>query len=332
MERKTPPFTFEELPEEETANMKVRRIQDNNKLVRVVPSGFLLPYSFVKFAKHFYNFEFRHDDILVATFPKSGTVWMAEILWALSHFDEIHTMDTTHINLRSYFIDLDFLHPPRSSDKVSLLQTFKEMCPDGKLEDGVMLQMAKTEKKRRIIKTHLQFQSLNPSFLDTCKIVYVARNPKDVCVSLYYFMKNRPDMTVDGNFEDFVESFMDAKMTFSPYWAHLKQAWKLKDHPNFQWIFYEDLKTDTMRELQNLQKFLELDLSYDQLKVVADATSFENMKRRDEKQPLTKMEGSFFRKGTVGDWKSVASPELNARMDKWIQMNNNDGSIIFKYD
>ena len=39
----------------------------------------------------------------------------------------------------------------------------------------------------RVIKTHLPFEFLPPNLLDICKVIYVARNPKDCCVSWVYF-------------------------------------------------------------------------------------------------------------------------------------------------
>ena len=36
-----------------------------------------------------------------------------------------------------------------------------------------------------MIKTHLTFEMLPPALLDTCKVVYVCRNPKDTVVSFY---------------------------------------------------------------------------------------------------------------------------------------------------
>ena len=38
----------------------------------------------------------------------------------------------------------------------------------------------------RFVKSHLPMSMNNPRLLDTCKVVYVARNPKDACVSYYH--------------------------------------------------------------------------------------------------------------------------------------------------
>lgn len=38
----------------------------------------------------------------------------------------------------------------------------------------------------KFVKSHLPMSMNNPRLLDTCKVIYVARNPKDVCVSHYY--------------------------------------------------------------------------------------------------------------------------------------------------
>lgn len=62
---------------------------------------------------------------------------------------------------------------------------------------------------QRLIKTHLPIKMLPYDVLDKrCKIVYVARNPKDVIVSSYHFTKG-PGFGYNGNFEQFVDYFMD---------------------------------------------------------------------------------------------------------------------------
>ena len=55
-------------------------------------------------------------------------------------------------------------------------------------------------KERRIIKTHLPFEFLPPKLVDTCKVLYVYRNPADVAVSNYHYFSQ-------GSFPTFVKMF-----------------------------------------------------------------------------------------------------------------------------
>ena len=45
-------------------------------------------------------------------------------------------------------------------------------------------------KGRRVIKTHLPMQLLPEGVCEKAKVVYLARNPKDVAVSFYYHNVN----------------------------------------------------------------------------------------------------------------------------------------------
>jgi len=63
---------------------------------------------------------------------------------------------------------------------------------------------------QRFIKSHLPIKLLPYGVLEQgCKIVYVARNPKDVAVSYYHFVKNIPLFGYEGDFEQFVDLFID---------------------------------------------------------------------------------------------------------------------------
>lgn len=56
-------------------------------------------------AEKIYNFKFRTDDIVVTTFPKSGTLWTMELVWALTHLDRINDTQKENINDRVFMID-----------------------------------------------------------------------------------------------------------------------------------------------------------------------------------------------------------------------------------
>lgn len=111
------------------------------------------------------------------------------------------------------------------------------------------------------------------------KVVYVARNPKDVIVSYFHFHKLMNQHKFTGDLDSFAEYFMNDKGTFqtvmslknwsfhavmlmsstqttelvnnylflllvysSPYFPHLLDAWTKRHHPHLLFIFYEDLK------------------------------------------------------------------------------------------
>ena len=62
----------------------------------------------------------------------------------------------------------------------------------------------------RVIKSHLPFYLLPPKLIDTCKVIYVARNPKDVIVSYFYHHKFWDELHgFNGNLEEFAQFYID---------------------------------------------------------------------------------------------------------------------------
>lgn len=59
----------------------------------------------------------------------------------------------------------------------------------------------------RFIKTHLPMSLLNPKLLDTAKVVYVARDPRDVAVSSYHCAKLYKVIRFPGGFKEFWNLF-----------------------------------------------------------------------------------------------------------------------------
>lgn len=60
--------------------------------------------------------------------------------------------------------------PITAGDDTPAMKKFARACPEGRVEDGVTLQMAAAHKGPRILKTHLQLELLNPDLLNTSKV------------------------------------------------------------------------------------------------------------------------------------------------------------------
>lgn len=60
---------------------------------------------------------------------------------------------------------------------------------------------------RRFIKTHLPMSLLPPNLLDTSKVLYVARDPRDAAVSFYYHNKRFKAHDYTGDFKRYWELF-----------------------------------------------------------------------------------------------------------------------------
>ena len=84
-------------------------------------------------------------------------------------------------------------------------------------------------KSPRIIKTHLPLSMLPPNLLDVSKVVFVARNVKDVCVSFFHMEQmNGAGLSKDTSFDDYVKFFMSGRPgVYGNYWNHLKVIYRI---------------------------------------------------------------------------------------------------------
>ncbi|XP_069192661.1 sulfotransferase 1E1-like isoform X2 [Procambarus clarkii] len=332
----------EAMSEEWLAKMEKEQTLYNHGMVRLLPGGWLYPASYLEYADRIYNFKFRSSDVVVMTMPKSGTTWMQEILWTMLHNPDLnHPQADEPIYHRSPEIDLDMILDGKGLEGVSIdhfMKAFQDTCPGRKLEDGMAFQMCELISDPRVIKSHLPLSLLPSDLLDQAKVVYVARSPKDVVVSLYYFFRVMKLFSFTGSFDSFVKHFMNNDLIYTPYWLHVKEAWQKRDHPNMHFVFYEDLQSDIMTQLQKINDFMGTNLTQKQLTNVAENSSFVSMKSRGE--PVKDMGvfipdahkelGGYFRKGIVGDWRNHFSPQLEEEMNQWIQSHARDIGITFK--
>lgn len=108
------------------------------------------------------------------------------------------------------------------------------------------------------VRTFLTHEPLRRETMnDDAKYVYVARNPWDVCVSVFHNMTNVSIYRFqDGTFEDIVDPFLEGELGYGSYFDHVASGYALKDEPNVLFLTYEELKRDTPETILRLARFV----------------------------------------------------------------------------
>ncbi|XP_046437572.1 sulfotransferase 1B1-like [Daphnia pulex] len=294
---------------------------EQHGLMKSEPGGFLLTDEYARHAKEISRFQPRSDDVWVVTFPKCGTTWTQELVWMiLNNCDPIGSK--APLIVRSPFLEFPYMIgsclPPEHSKMLITLDKVEQM------------------PSPRVIKSHLPFYLLNPKLLDTCKVVYVARNPKDVIVSYFHHHKLIQFHNFTEDVEKFARYFMDDELLFSPFFPHIIEAWNKRHNPNMLFLFYEDLKKDLLGEIKKVATFLDKSLSEEQLKNLKEHLKFDTFSKNESvNMEMAKKlggfnpDGHFIRKGKTGDWKNHFGPEVNKKIDEWMEKNLSGTDLQF---
>ncbi|XP_003225295.1 sulfotransferase 1C2 [Anolis carolinensis] len=233
-------------------------------------------------------FQARPDDLLICTFPKSGTSWIQEIVDIILHGGDLQKCDQLPIYERSPFIEL-FLPKPVVS--------------------GV--DEAEAMPSPRVLKTHLPAPLLPPSFWkQNCKMIYLARNVKDNAVSTFNFHRMNKLLPNPGDWNNFLEDFIAGRCWYGSWFDHVCGWWEAKNHHPILYLFYEDMKENPAQEIRKVAEFLRFELSELVLSQIVQHTAFKSMKANEmtnfttlPSSILDHSVSSYMRKGTVGDWK-----------------------------
>ena len=131
-----------------------------------------------------------------------------------------------------------------------------------------------------IYKSHYSFDKLpikeiNPE----TRIIYIQRDPKDVCVSMFEYYKSCKWINFKGDFNTFFNLFMYGKLMYDRWDKHI-QSFKNADH-NILFITYEDLINNKKQTILDIIKYLELNISSKKIKNIVKVTDFKYMKKKN---------------------------------------------------
>ena len=79
-------------------------------------------------------------------------------------------------------------------------------------------------KGPRIIKTHLPLSMLPPKLLDTAKVIFCTRNPKDSVVSFFHHEKMLPPhgLDKDADFMKYAKMYREGNTPYGDYFDHFR--------------------------------------------------------------------------------------------------------------
>ena len=130
---------------------------------------------------------------------------------------------------------------------------------------------------------------------------------------------------------------MEGKIEYGSYFKHLKSGWKHRSHPNMKFVWYEDMKKNTAKEVSSMATFVNHPMSEDKIGELVEHLKFSNMKERASQQmggnnDLSNNMTKFYRKGTVGDWKNYFKGEKLQMWENGITKNMEGSDVEFNFE
>uniref|UniRef100_A0A668T4B3 Sulfotransferase n=1 Tax=Oreochromis aureus TaxID=47969 RepID=A0A668T4B3_OREAU len=238
------------------------------------------------------NFCVEDTDVFAITYPKSGTIWMQEILPLVLNGG-----------------DLTPIHTIPNWERVPWL------------EEKQLARVVDKLASPRALVSHLPYSLMPPSFCTSkAKVIYVMRNPKDIMVSSYYFHQMAGCLEDPGTFEEFMDKFLEGKVMFGKWTDHVK-SWRNSElGDRIMYITYEEMVEDLPASLRHISDFLGCNLTEEVIQKIAEHCSFKSMQNNNmsnfslmPKVCMDSDKSPFLRKGIAGDWKNHFSSEQLAR-------------------
>uniref|UniRef100_A0A672FCJ8 Sulfotransferase n=1 Tax=Salarias fasciatus TaxID=181472 RepID=A0A672FCJ8_SALFA len=258
------------------------------------------------------EFNFQDTDILIASYPKSGTTWMQEIVTLVYSRGDPHLSQTVPNWTRAPWLEQYYC--------TAVLEASSAVP--------------------RLLTTHLPYRLLRTAIQDSkAKVIYVSRNPKDVMVSFYHFHKMANFLPDIGSFPEFLDRFLEGKLHFGSWFEHIIGWTQTAAVSNLLHVTYEEMLLDPQGAIKKISLFLQCPLAEDEINNCVKHCSFSSMKDNKminytlvPQEIMDHSKGSFMRKGEIGDWKNMFTEEQRRRFDSVFSSKMQQCSLQFVWE
>jgi hypothetical protein len=259
----------------------------------------------------------RYEKLFLTGCPKSGTTWLKFALdghpqivangegryaWRLFPFVQQALNAFNKDQIENAGAAMGIIN---ADEFMMIMRAFSEdlfgkfLAMSGKPPEQVKVLAEKTPQ-------HVLSVGLLRSLHPTCRFINIVRDPRDAASSaLFHFFKNNQN----GSKEDFVINFITQSWRM-----HIEAAINAQRELGsgaFLNIRYEDMHRDEANVLRRCLQFIGVDASEEMVRRCGEAGSFEKLSGGRQRGQVDSK--SFYRSGTVGDWKNHLEPGLAHR-------------------
>lgn len=234
----------------------------------------------------------RAGIVWVASYPKSGNTWLANLLYAYANGTPEEFADQTKLVARYS----PLLRKQRKGE-ITAEQAYRRLRKLSARSERPVAWARITFAKTHCIPNELESLSQHAA-----GAVLIVRSPKDVLLSAINFLQLRDKLKVSPRefAERFIETGGHEAWSGAGYgtWTSHWQQWTTQLQMPVHVLSYEQLRDDTAATTQRMLEFLQIRPEPRAVAAAVEASSFESMKKRE----LSKRDGghNFMNTGMTG--------------------------------